>query len=163
MKRMQKNQAGFTILEIGIVMIILVSLVVTFSSSLWQKQEAADRQILKLWFSKVVPEAVATCRMKYSNTLDITKLPGGTIQDGLQACGLDANTMYGGGSVWTAVLGVGQNTSVPVVVITYPLAGMADITTEAPFLATLIEDEGGASIEDADISGSNLLVEVKIR
>ncbi len=69
MRKMQKRQAGFTILEIGIVMVILISLVIAFSSALWEKQTASDIQLIQTFFEKNVPDAMASCRVRRNNVL----------------------------------------------------------------------------------------------
>ena len=69
-KMHKKKQAGFTILEIGIVMIILISLVVTFSTGLWEKQTSSEIGIIQRFFEKDVFQGLGTCRVFRNNVLD---------------------------------------------------------------------------------------------
>lgn len=159
MKRMQKKQAGFTILEIGIVMIILVSLVVAFSANLWEKQKASEFNLIKIWYTKSVPEAIATCRTKYGNNLQLIPVAG--MAPALQTCGLAAETIYG--IAWTADdVGV-TGTGMPSVVINYPLTGMDDFAVEGPLLVGILSEEGGDIVEGAAFGTPDIQVEVRIR
>lgn len=148
MRKIQKKQAGFTILEIGIVMIILVSLVVAFSSNLWQKQEAADIQLIKLWFSKSVPEAITTCRMINGNAINTISATQ------LQACGLDTTTLYG--ETWTTATPSGGT-----ITFTYNMANAANLTGMTAGLEAL--DNQNSSITAADVTGTAYIVTVRLR
>ncbi len=159
----KKKQAGFTILEIGIVMVILVSLVVAFSSGLWEKQKTSEFQIIKLWFTKNVPEAITTCRMKYGTNLQ--NVSAGGMATALEECGLQPETIYGTDLTTNSRIGdvttnaAGQR----VITITYPLTGMQDITEEGPTLASIIDEEGGTVIETTSFADPDLIIEVRIR
>ena len=160
-KMHKKKQSGFTILEIGIVMIILVSLVVAFSSGLWEKQRASEVQLIKMWFTKTAPEAVTTCRLKYGIKLgNITNPPGPGTKEGLVSCGLSEQTIYE--EDWTVKnpsVGTGSHTSVE---ITYPLTGMEDFGTDGAAIAQTIKDEGGDAILDSTFTTPNLVIEVRV-
>lgn len=155
MKRMQKKQAGFTILEIGIVMIILVSLVVAFSSGLWEKQEAADIQMVKLWFVKEVPEAIATCRLRHGNIITGT---GSTVVDDsdMEECGLNANTHFG--STWDGTYSTPGQIS-----IAYNLAGSSNANGVGDAVAALLSSGGSSHIVSSSYGTGVLTVVVKAR
>ncbi len=156
MKRMQKKQAGFTILEIGIVMIILVSLVVAFSTGLWEKQRAADAGIVKLWFERNVPQAIASCRLKYGN---IITGAGGVSAANLQSCGLESTTIFSSTVSWTS----DSTTTDGQIVFTYPVTGAADTATMVSDIATMLTNSESPFIRSASVSGTSVVVTVLSR
>ena len=149
-KMHKKKQSGFTILEIGVVMIILVSLVLAFSSGLWEKQTSSDIKMIQQFFEKDIPNGLASCRMIKNNVLE------GMTKTDFIACSRIGPNIVGLDWGFTDVSG-GLTT------ITVDLGTLSEVAVVGGGVETNITNNNYGHISSFAFANDTLTAEIKVR
>ena len=150
-KMHKKKQTGFTILEIGVVMVILISLFMVFSAGIWEKQTASDINLIQQFFESKMATAFNNCRQVHSNVLE------GLDQADIRDCsGLSNNVV---GIPWAAPGAVTNG----LLVVTMDLSSMSEHTFVGTSVFNNLTANNYSHIDIANSSWADPVLTIQLR